>query len=464
MDADPLLSIFLMTDPIIHSDTVSIPMLLLTAFLVLLNGFFVAAEFAIVKVRASQIEVRTDLNKGLANTARNIVSHLDSYLAATQLGITLASLGLGWVGESAMTPVILKIFGWFNLTSPEWITIAHQISFPIAFVIITMLHIIFGELAPKSIAIQHPTKTTFAVAWPLRIFYFIFRPVIWAMNGLANLILRLMGIRPIHGSDIHTEEELKMIISESQEGGAIEETERALIQNVFDFDDRRVINIQTLRKNVSAIDISSSVKEALEFCIQEGYSRYPVYEDSLDNIRGILYTKDLFKQMVNNPETSSIEGIIRTAEFVYESAKIKNVLKTFQRKRLQMAVVTNEVGEVTGIVTMEDILEELVGEIQDEYDNEEPIVSKVAEGVYKVSAHHTISDINRYVPFRFEESEHYDTLAGYIAEIFPEQELKMGDVIALGEYEAKILKMYRNSVEKVELSVRETSPLDGNAM
>lgn len=464
MDADPLLSILLMSDPFISTDTISIPMLLLTVFLVLLNGFFVAAEFAIVKVRASQIEVRTDLNQGLATTAKKIVSNLDSYLAATQLGITLASLGLGWVGESALTPVIIKTFDLFNLSSPEWVAIAHKISFPIAFVIITMLHIIFGELAPKSIAIQYPSKTTFAIAWPLRVFYFVFSPVIWLMNGIANLILRMLGIKPLHGSDIHTEEELKMIISESQEGGAIEETERALIQNVFDFDDRRVINIQTLRKNVSAISSTATIEEALKHSITEGYSRYPVFEDSLDNIKGILYTKDLFKQMINQPEAVTIDGILREAEFVYESAKIKNVLKNFQRKRLQMAVVTNEVGEVTGIVTMEDILEELVGEIQDEYDNEEPIVSKVAEGVYKVSAHHPISDINRYVPFRFDESEHYDTLAGLIAEIFPEEELKEGDVINLDEYEARILKMYRNSVEKVELSLKTTSPLGGNSM
>ncbi|MDM1521663.1 CBS domain-containing protein, partial [Myroides odoratimimus] len=173
-----------------------------------------------------------------------------------------------------------------------------------------------------------------------------------------------------HGGEIHTEEELKMIITESTEGGAIEESERNLIQNVFDFDDRRVMNIQTLRKNVSAININTSVKEALDYAINEGYSRYPVYEEEFDNIKGIIYAKDLIKQLLENPNQTEIEGLLREPIFISENALIKNVMKQFQKKHMQIAVVTNEVGEVAGIVSMEDILEELVGEIQDEYDNE----------------------------------------------------------------------------------------------
>src|SRR5690606_30164807 len=269
-------------------------------------------------------------------------------------------------------------------------------------------------------------NTTFSVAWPLRIFYVLFRPVIWMMNGLANFILRLIGIKPIHGSEIHSEEELKMIITESQEGGAIEQTERDLIQNVFEFDDRRVSNIQTLRKNVSAVEIGTTVREAIDYVINEGYSRYPVYEESLDNIKGILYTKDLMKLTLDKPEETSFIGILRKPLFISESSKIKNLLKQFQKKRIQMAVVTNEIGELTGIVSMEDILEELVGEIQDEYDNEDPIVVNVGEGIFSVDAHSNLSDINRYLPYRFEESEHFDTLSGLLAEEFPDRELKAG--------------------------------------
>jgi len=347
----------------------------------------------------------------------------------------------------------LKTFDALGLTGPEWVAIANNSAIWIAFAVITVLHIVFGELAPKSLAIRYPTNTTFSIAWPLRIFYILFRPIIWTMNGFANLILKLIGIKPIHGSEIHSEEELKMIISESQEGGAIEQTERDLIQNVFEFDDRRVSNIQTLRKNVSAVEIHTTVKEAMDFAINEGYSRYPVYEESLDNIKGILYTKDLMKLTLENPDETSFLGILRKPLFISESSKIKNLLKQFQKKRIQMAIVTNEIGELTGIVSMEDILEELVGEIQDEYDNEDPIVINISEGVYSVNAHSNLSDINRHLPYRFEESEHYDTLSGLLAETFPDREIKAGDILDLEDYQVKIIKMYRNSVERAELTL-----------
>lgn len=438
------------------SDEISVWKLALTLFLVFLNGFFVAAEFAIVKVRASQIEVHKGIKSSAANAAKKIVTHLDSYLAATQLGITLASLGLGWVGESSLTPVILKTFDLFGFSGPEYDTLAQSLSFPLAFVIITILHIVFGELAPKSLAIQFPTKTTFAVSWPLRVFYIIFKPIIWSMNGFANVLLRAIGITPVHGGDIHTEEELKMIITESQEGGAIEETERELIQNVFDFDDRRVINVYTLKKNVSSLNVDTPIQEVVDFCITEGYSRYPVYGETEENILGMLYTKDLFREYTKKGENFSIKTILREPIFVSETTLIKNLLKKFQSEHSQVAIVTNEVGEFSGLVTLEDILEELVGEIQDEYDNEEPIVKKVSDGVFIVNSHENISDINRLIPFSFEESEHYDTLAGYIAEInnTTENDLEEGDVIDLDYYTGTILKMYRNSVESIELTIK----------
>lgn len=447
MDTIPLQTVILNT--LNATEPVSVLKVLFTLFLVLLNGFFVAAEFAIVKVRSSQIDVKADVNKGLAKTAKVIVNNLDAYLAATQLGVTLASLGLGWIGEGVMTSIIYKALALFGATLNPGL--AHSLAIPIAFILITILHIVFGELAPKSLAIRHPANTTFAIVWPLKIFYFIFRPFIWLLNSFANLILRAIGIKPVHGSEIHSEEELKVIITESHEGGAIEETERALIQNVFDFDDRRVSNIQTLRKNISAIELDKTVREAINYAVQEGYSRYPVYDGSLDNIKGVLYTKDLIKHVLDNPDEKRIEPIMRKANFISESAKIKNVLKEFQQKHIQMAIVTNEIGELTGIVSMEDILEELVGEIQDEYDNEKPIVEKTGEFTYLVNAHHALSDINKYLPYRLEEGEHYETLAGLISEEYDDKELKEGDKILLDKYEVIILKMYRNSAETVQL-------------
>ncbi|HUH26557.1 MAG TPA: hemolysin family protein, partial [Flavobacterium sp.] len=306
-------------------------------------------------------------------------------------------------------------------------------------------------------AIQYPTQTTFAISWPLRIFYTIFKPVIWAMNGLANMLLRAIGITPVYGGDIHTEEELKMIITESQEGGAIEQTERDLIQNVFDFDDRRVINVYTLNKNVSSLDVNTQIKEAVDYCISEGYSRYPVYDETKENILGLLYTKDLFREFTKKGEDFTIASILREPIFVSETTLIKNLLKKFQLEHSQVAIVTNEVGEFSGLVTLEDILEELVGEIQDEYDNEEPIVKNIANGIYIVNSHENISDINRCIPFPFAESEHYDTLAGLISEVrdsASEEDIQENDHIDFEYYTGTVLKMYRNSVESIQLVVK----------
>lgn len=424
----------------------------LTLFLVLLNGFFVAAEFAIVKVRSSQIEVKGNRNKSIVAAARTIVNNLDAYLAATQLGITLASLGLGWVGEAVMKEVVVNVVNYFGGNMS--VETAGPVAIGVAFFIITVLHIVFGELAPKSIAIRYPSSTTFAVSLPLRVFYAIFRPFIWLLNGMANTILRIFGIQTVHGSDIHSEEELKMIITESHEGGAIEQTERELIQNVFDFDDRHAGDIQTLRKNITAMPSNLDVKQALDFALKEGYSRYPVYEGTIDEIVGIINTKDLMKSMMNAHAVHNIQSLVRPAYFVSDNRKIKDLLKVLQLRRTVMAIVTNEIGEVSGIVTVEDILEELVGEIQDEYDDEVPYVQKTPSGTYIIDAHRKLSDINKYLPNRLEEDDEYETLAGYIAYHFPEDHRK-GSKLKLQDYDVTILSMYRNSAASVEFSLVE---------
>lgn len=429
----------------------------ITLFLVFLNGFFVAAEFAIVKVRSSQIEVREDINGNIARTAKHIVNNLDAYLAATQLGITLASLGLGWVGEEVTTELLLRLFHALNLTLSE--NAAHNLAVPVAFAAITVLHITFGELAPKSIAIRHPSNTTFFIAIPLKIFYLVFRPFIWMLNGLANFILRIIGLQSVHSGDIHSEEELKMIISESHEGGAIQQTERDLIRNVFDFDNRRVGDIQTLRKDITTVDVGLSLKDAIHYAISEGYSRYPVCEGSLDDIIGIIYTKDLMQTMVANKKPDDIRPLLRKPLFIPENKLIKDVLKEFQRKHMQMGIVTNEIGEVSGVVTMEDILEELVGEIQDEYDNEKPYVEKTGRNTFIVSAHRKLSDINKYLPYRLDESEQYETLSGLISFEHPD-ELHEQDKVKIDRYEVRVIKMYRNSAETVELTVLEEEEED----
>ncbi|MCS7037116.1 MAG: hemolysin family protein [Saprospiraceae bacterium] len=423
--------------------------LLLTAFLVFLNGFFVAAEFAIVKVRASQIQMRAG-SSAVARIAESVVGHLDSYLAATQLGITLASLGLGWIGEPVVGAIILNMMTWLGIAPDPGV--AHRIALPVAFASITVLHIVFGELAPKSMAIRYPTRTTLWVALPLKFFYYLFRPFIWLLNGLANLILRVMGIRLVGHSEAHSEEELKLIISESAESGAIQASERELIHNVFAFDERLVKHIMTPRTQVVGMRIETPLSEAVSFALREGYSRYPVFEDTLDRILGFVHTKDLLVAQVEQ-SNKTLSELMRPVLYTHPNKKIVQLLRQFQRDRLQLAVVTNEFGGTAGIVTMEDILEELVGEIQDEYDQEQPPVVNIGEGVWRILAQTNLERINEHLPMPFPLDDDYDTLAGLLLKVLdgiPEE----GSVISVGEYEVTVLKMYKTSPEVVEVRRR----------
>jgi CBS domain containing-hemolysin-like protein len=421
----------------------------LTVFLVFLNGFFVAAEFAIVKVRLSQIEIKANQGSSIAKISKNIVEHLDSYLSATQLGITLASLGLGWIGESVVSKIVINCIHVMGYEVS--MKVAHEISLPIAFFLITVLHIVFGELAPKSIAIRHPLNTTIALSMPLQIFYWIFRPIIWLLNLFANFILKIIGITLVHGQNIHTEEELRIILTESEEGGAIKHSEHELIQNVFEFDDRLVKQIYVPRTQISAINIDMSNDEIINKVLEEGYSRLPVYRDTLDNIVGIIYNKDLLK-VIKHQDSQGIKDIIRPAYFIPMNKRVNDLLREMQRQHIQMAIVTNEFGATSGIITMEDIIEELVGEIQDEYDEEKPSVEKKSEIEFLVAALSSISDVNALLPVPLPESEQYETVSGLINVIF-------GRVPAVGEkkifahYEISILKRFKHSVEQVKLVV-----------
>ncbi len=418
----------------------------ITLLLVLLNGFFVAAEFAIVKVRMSQLQVRSNGNFS-ARMAESIVGNLDGYLAATQLGITLASLGLGFIGESVVSRLIINVMELLNLQVDE--ALAHKIALPIAFVTITVLHIVFGELAPKSLAIRHPINTTLAIAAPLRIFHFVFSPFIFVLNGFANFILRLIGIKPIMDHEgIHSEEELKLIIAESAEGGAIDDSERELIQNVFDFDDRYVWQILKPRTQIAAIDVNEPLDENIEYAISEGYSRYPVYDDTIDHIIGFVHSKDLLL-LSRQGGDKGIRDIMRTVLYVSSNKKVLTLLRLMQKERAQLAIAVNEFGGTVGLVTLEDIIEELVGEIQDEYDTEPLIVEKVADSTYKIQAQNPLDEINEFLPEPFPESEGYHTMSGLLQQVadeIPEE----GETIVVGNYEITVLKMFQASPELVQ--------------
>ncbi len=434
--------------------------LIIALLLVLLNGFFVAAEFSIVKVRYSQIQIKAAEGNKMAKQAELIIKNLDAYLSATQLGITLASLALGWVGESALEHVFHNMFAYFNLDIPA--TYITTFSVIVSFSIITVMHIVFGELVPKSIAIRKSEATTLFISSPLRFFYFIFKPVIWLMNVISNAFLRLIGIHPASDQEIHSTEELQLLVKQSADSGEIEEENYEIIKNAFDFTDHNAKQVMVPRQNIFSIDIEDPKEEILEKIMESGYSRIPVYEDSIDNIIGIFYTKEIIREYIknlNDLKSFDLRDYLREAFFVVGSKKVSDLLKVFQLKKQHLAIVIDEFGGTEGIITLEDILEELVGEIQDEEDEEEKIVDKVGENVFWVQATQPLEEINEHLPKSLPEDGEYNTLAGFILhelEEIPEenQEFK------LNNYEFKILKMNNKSVELVQLTYQEPDLVD----
>lgn len=432
----------------------------ITFFLVFLNGFFVAAEFAIVKVRASQIEIQAKNGSSVAKMAKHITAHLDGYLAATQLGITLASLGLGWVGEAVMTQIIVDILGIFNIELSG--ALATNLGRVLAFAIITILHIVFGELAPKSIAIQRPVQTTMAISFPLRFFYLIFRPFIWLLNGFANFLLKLLGFGHTLSESHHSSEELQYLLDQGRESGALNLVEHELIKNVFDFNERVVKNIMVPRTKISAVEIDCPKEELLHTIISEGYSRVPVYDGSIDKIVGMVHAKDLLPLLIDKKELE-LKSIIRKPYFIPETKKINDLMTEFQLKRIQIAVVLDEFGGTSGIVTLEDIVEELVGEIQDEYDEEKPIVDQVSDREYIVDAYATLHDVNEFLPFELPMSTDYDTISGLVGELF-DKIPDVGERKSYSNYEFTILKKTEQNVESVKMEFLGLMDSEGEAI
>ncbi|MCO4291285.1 hemolysin family protein [Solitalea sp. MAHUQ-68] len=439
------------------TDPVTIFDIILILFLVFLNGFFVAAEFAIVKVRSSQIDLKAKEGSAPAKMAKHIIRHLDGYLAATQLGITLASLGLGWFGEKTMSQIIIGTFNLLNIhfANPE--LVSHSIAAPIAFSVITILHIVFGELAPKSMAIQRPIAISIAISYPLHFFYIIARPAIWLLNGFANLVLKAFGIDPAHSHEAHSSEELQLILEQGKQSGALEESEHDLIQNVFDFQERIVKNIMIPRTQIAAIDISMPPDEVVKTVVHEGYTRLPVYDKTIDNIIGILHAKDVLAKVATK-QAIVLKEMLRDPLYTPESKKISDLLTELrQQKKPIMAIVLDEFGGTAGMVTLEDIVEELVGEIQDEYDEEAPVVEAVAENEWIVNASAPITDVNEFLPSELPEDDDYDSVAGLMNVIF-ERIPDVGDSMDAYGYNFTILKKSNRMVESVRIVMHSQEP------
>lgn len=423
--------------------------IILTVLIVLLNAFFVAAEFAIVKVRNSQLEIKKNQWSSNAWVALHITNNLDKYLSAVQLWVTLTSLGLGWVWEESIGKLISWFFHSINLPLASWIV--DYIALPVSFFIITLFHIVFGELTPKGIAINDPLGVAMFVSKPMRLFYYIFRPLIWIFNVSSNLILRVLGITDIaNHKEVHTEEEIKILLTESEEQWQIAETSNELIQNVFEFDDRTVQHIYTPRSKVCMIDIDDPMDQIISTIIEEWYSRIPVYKWDIDHIIGILYTKDLKNKLILWEEDLDLQKLLRDAYIVPMSQKIETLLKDFQRKRTHLAVVHNEHGETMGIVTLEDIIEELIWDIQDESDEEVPLILERKPGTYLARWEINIYDLEDTIWDIFPETDSYNTLSWFLIDQY-ESIPSPNTIINYDRYEFTIIKVINSRIELVKI-------------
>lgn len=423
--------------------------ILITFFLVFLNGFFVAAEFAIVKVRYSQIELRAKSGNRMAGMAQNMLNNLDAYLSATQLGITLASLGLGWIGEPVVSKILIALFHAAGMEVPD--ETAHQIALPVAFAVITVLHIVFGELAPKSIAIRKPEETTLFVSFPMRAFFVMFRPFIWILNGFASWILKIIGIQPADEHEAHSTEELRLLVRQGQKSGAIKEDNYQIIQNAFDFSELTAQQVMVPRKNIFALGMDTPRSEIIQAIHENGYSRIPIFEDDIDNLMGIVFAKDVFKAHTLSEEWQ-LKDLIRPVHYVYNSAKLNRVLKDFQSKKIHVGIVIDEYGGTEGLIAMEDILEELVGEIQDEHDDETAPVSKNEDGTFTVSGIAPLHDVNHFLPLPFPENKQYNTLNGLVLNRFGRIP-SSNDAFQIIPYEIVVLERRQNILMQLRVKL-----------
>ena len=422
---------------------ISIINIIIVILLVFMNGFFVATEFAMVKVRKSRIETLVIDGNRSAKHALTVVRDLNSYLSACQLGITLASLGLGWVGEPAVANILMPVFNLFNLSENT----SHSISFVLGFSIITGLHIVLGELVPKSLAIISSEKIAIYTALPLIMFYKITYPIMWSFNHSTNLVLKIFGISQVDEHEAaHTDEEIKLLVEDSYKHGLIDQTELTFVDNIFDFSEKTVKEIMIPRTDMACIFIEDSFDKIINYALEEQLTRYPLCRDSKDNVIGFIHIKDLYRLKFDGNE--NIEEIIREIKFVPESLSISELFKTFKNEKSQMAIIIDEFGGTSGLVTIEDILEEIVGEIQDEFDDDgEEDIRKTENGSYVVDGKVIIEDINELLETDIED-ENIDTIGGWIyfqLKSYP----KVKQKIAYKNYEFIILKCDRKRISKI---------------
>ena len=421
--------------------------LIIVLLLVAFNGFFVAAEFALVKVRLSEIEVLAKDGGRTAQIVRNILLSMDTYLSSCQLGVTLGSLGLGWFGERTMAallePVVLSL-GF----APET---AHLISIPVAFAVMTFLLITAGELVPKFVALQKYRQVTLAVAIPLVVFYKIFRPFIWLLNVSANLMLRCLGIRinNEHGSSF-TEPELRLTLVSMAAGGHVTRRERLIMENVLDLEEKVARRYMLPRNQIVFLNRNDTKEDKLRIVAESRHTRFPLCDEDLDHIIGIIHVKDLFKSQFDELESSDLEEIARDPLFLPETIRLDALLREFQRRNTVLAVLVDEHGTVSGMITLENVLEELVGPIQDEFDSEAPLIVRTGTHRFVVEASCPVDQVVNACGLELPEDLTSDTTGGVMIELLGHIP-KQGEQVRAGAHRMTALRVETTRIQRLRI-------------
>jgi CBS domain containing-hemolysin-like protein len=427
--------------------------LLAVAALVLANGFFVAAEFALVSVRRTRVEELIAEGNRTAEVVRRAIHDPDRFIAATQLGITVASLLLGWIGEEALIPLLEPLFG---LLPESWIGAAHaSIAVAISFVIITFLHVVVGELTPKSIALQNPERTALLVARPILWSFYIFLPFIWVLNGAGNLFLRLLGIQPAGAHQrVHSVQELKMLLDDSRRGGVLEEEEQRMLVSVFDLADLTARQVMIPRPDLFTVAADDPMRALVERFRATGHSRFPVLgPGGVDDVVGVVSVKDLFLDMPGNTVDLErpVRDLMRPVLFFPETKPVVDLLQVLREDHTRMAILVDEYGGVAGALTVEDIVEEVVGELQDELDREPSLVQPVDERTLVISGQMRLEEANEDLGLDLPDSEAYETVAGFILTHLQRLPTE-GEAFRYRGIRLRVLKMRGPRIEQVEIT------------
>jgi CBS domain containing-hemolysin-like protein len=399
--------------------------------LVLANGFFVAAEFAIISVRKTRIEQLLAEGSRMARPVKRAVENPDQFIAATQLGITMASLGLGWIGEPALASMLEPLL--HNLPTPVSIATSHTIAFAIAFSIITALHIVLGELAPKTIALQYPERTALIVAKPTELFLRVFHPFIRALNGMGWAVVRMLGMKQASGHGlVHSEEELKMLVTASQQAGVLEAEEEQMLHRVFHFAEFTASEMMVPRTEMTAVKAEASINEVVETVWRGRHTSLPVYRGELDNIVGIMLVPDLVRALASPPPNFSVAATAREALTVPETMKADELLRQMKRHRTHQAIVIDEYGGTAGIVTFERVMERIVGELGGDFGTggAPAPIRQLPDGSADVDGLALVTDINEQFGLDIDE-ETYTTIGGYMLGRLGRRP-QVGDTVEIG--------------------------------